>query len=753
MPTIPSIRTSVENKNVLVLDSHAKRGSFLKDSKGRLIAYAGGFSVVFPYASSDGKKWAFRCWHANIDDSKRRYNIISQAIRDSHLNFLVDTEYIEKGINVEGTVYPTTRMQWVEGKTIKDYICENRHSKQILNTLAQNFLEMTHDMHRRELAHGDLQHGNILVGTNNHLYLVDYDSFYCPKLKGEKDLIKGLADYQHPSRKRNKTISEKLDYFSELIIYLSIKAIAENPSFIEKYQIQTADRLLFKESDFKDLSKSQIYKDIYSLGKEYQKLLGVLVHYLNLKSIDDLKPFEVLLENLPDNSVEKEIIKKLKSEIKSLKDEISGKNFRIYDLKDRNDVLSKQLKQNKRYLWAALIAAMVFILGLIIQSNLNSNRYYVISEQANVRNKKDTNDPTTIAYTVDYGEKILATDEKDGWARIKTLNPFDQQFISSELIVRPEEFEILESVLDDTVRKELGASWRYYHAIIDYFTYHEKKKEQWRVDSHTLAQLRNEAEANTTAGSKYPDCAFIIKHKFPKKKKLVYYKFDNNQHPFFIYENESMEILKSSSCITTYEDDELLIIYPKYSSIDLVCGTMPSKADTTIILVAEAAYINNTESVFNHMSIAGDHVAHGQRFKGYSCHHNSGAFIYYKGKWKFCYDSFTNDLDLAAKNGGMAFAQEVLLFNRNSKPVKRDESAINKYRALCNHNGHLCIVQSKINQNLRDFRTSLINLGISDAIYLVPGVSNIAWLNDNHVSIETGGATYSKKSNWITFYK
>jgi len=752
MPTIPSIRTSVENKNLLVLDDHAKKGSFMRDSRGRLIAYAGGFSVVFPYKSSDGKKWAFRCWHANIDDSKKRYNIISQTIRDSHLNFLVDTEYIEKGINVEGTVYPTTRMQWVEGKTIKDYICDNKNSKQKLKTIAQNFLEMTRELHRRNFAHGDLQHGNIIVGKDDCLYLVDYDSFYCPKLKGETDIIKGLADYQHPARKSNKTISEKLDYFSELIIYLSIRAIAENPKLIEKYEIQNADRLLFKESDFKNFSKSLIYKDIYSLGKEYQKLLSVLDHYLKLKSIDDLKPFEKLLDKLPENSPEMDIIKKLKSEVKKLKNEASDLNRRIYDQNDRNDVLSRQLKRYKQYLWAALITAFVLILGFIIHANIKSNRYYVIAEQANVRTDTIINDLTK-AYIVNYGEKILATGEKDGWSQIKSFNPFDHKYIRSDFIVRPEEFEILESVIDDTVRKELGNSWRYYHAIIDYFTYHEKMKEQWRVDSHTLAQLRNEAEANTTAGSKYPDCAFIIKHKFPKKKKLVYYKFDNNQHPFFIYENESMEILKSSSYVSTYENSELLILYPKFSSIDLICGTMPSKADTTILLVAEAAYIKNTESVFNHMSIAGDHVAHGQRFKGYSCLHNSGAFIYYKGKWKFCYNSFTNELDLAAKNGGMAFAQELLLFNRNSKSVARDESAINKYRALCNHNGHLCIVQSKINQNLRDFRTSLINLGISDAIYLVPGVSNIAWLNDNQASIETGGATYSKKSNWITFYK
>ncbi len=128
MPTIPSIRTSVENKSVLILDEHAKNGTFRRDARGRLIAYTGGFSVVFPYEASDGTKWAFRCWHSDINNTQRRYELISEAIQKAHLAFLCDFDYIEKGINVEGTIYPTTRMRWIEGVTIKEYICKYRQS-------------------------------------------------------------------------------------------------------------------------------------------------------------------------------------------------------------------------------------------------------------------------------------------------------------------------------------------------------------------------------------------------------------------------------------------------------------------------------------------------------------------------------------------------------------------------------------------------------------------------------------------------
>ena len=96
MPTIPSIRTSVENKDLLVLDNHAKNGIFERDARGRLIAYAGGFSIVFPYTTANGEKWAFRCWHSDIKNSKKRYETISDAIKKAKLSFLCEFQYIDK---------------------------------------------------------------------------------------------------------------------------------------------------------------------------------------------------------------------------------------------------------------------------------------------------------------------------------------------------------------------------------------------------------------------------------------------------------------------------------------------------------------------------------------------------------------------------------------------------------------------------------------------------------------------------------
>ncbi|MDD5996499.1 MAG: AarF/UbiB family protein [Bacteroidales bacterium] len=344
MPTVPSIRTSVENQSVLVLDEHAKNGIFRRDARDRLIAYTGGFSVVFPYEAANGEKWAFRCWHSDVNNSQRRYEIISDAIQKAQLDFLCEFEYTEKGINVEGRIYPTTRMRWVDGITIKDYIYQNRQSKQLLEKLAENFLSMTRTMHRMSFAHGDLQHGNILVNNKHQLFLVDYDSFYCQELYGEADNVTGLPDYQHPSRVKNRKVSEKLDYFSELIIYLSLIAISLDPNLAVKYRINDADRLLFEAKDYEDLKKSNIYKDLRNLNdNNVDNLIKILEDYLLKPSIDDLSPFEELLSQMElVFEIDKNVIRKgIDSAVVSW----SVHDARSVVLKDDNDnVISEDIK-------------------------------------------------------------------------------------------------------------------------------------------------------------------------------------------------------------------------------------------------------------------------------------------------------------------------------------------------------------------------------------------------------------------------
>lgn len=302
MPIISSIRTSVENQQALILDPHAKRGSFCRDTRGRLLSFSGGYTVVYPY-KVNSEKWAFRCWHTEMGNVRRRFEIIARAIKNTNAKYLCDFAYVDEGIIVDGKVYPTTRMRWIEGSKIKDYICSNKANKVLLEQLAKNFLTMVQDMHSHHLAHGDLQHGNIIVDISGNLFLVDYDSFYCDELSGEPDIITGLKDYQHPLRRTNQIITEKVDYFSELIIYLSILGIAAKPELVEKYQVEDSEHMLFEADDFIHLHSSKIYQELHGLSYDIDMLLIILDKYLAASSLSDLRPFDIELDELTKDPV------------------------------------------------------------------------------------------------------------------------------------------------------------------------------------------------------------------------------------------------------------------------------------------------------------------------------------------------------------------------------------------------------------------------------------------------------------------
>lgn len=219
-------------------------------------------------------------------------------------------------------------------------------------------------------------------------------------------------------------------------------------------------------------------------------------------------------------------------------------------------------------------------------------------------------------------------------------------------------------------------------------------------------------------------------------------------------ENAKFDKLDHSNDVERKDTLDLIILYPQFSKIDLVCGTMPSKHDANVILFAEAAYTGELLDDFKHTNIAGDHVSAGQRYKGYRCKRNTGTFVYYNGKWIFYHRASSKELDIAARKGGCAFSQELII--KDGKPVEivRKDSNMNQFRALCNHAGRLCVIESAEITRFGDFKTKLLRLGVSDAIYLDMGSGwNHAWYRDNGKIAELHPKTHDYCTNWITFYK
>ena len=223
-----------------------------------------------------------------------------------------------------------------------------------------------------------------------------------------------------------------------------------------------------------------------------------------------------------------------------------------------------------------------------------------------------------------------------------------------------------------------------------------------------------------------------------------------------ISESDEDDTTSTSPFVERIDTNGVILLIPSFSKVELRCGNIPQVSEKDVILFAEAAYTGAPlEKEFKHIKVAGDHVSNGTRYKGYRCKRNTGAFIYYFGKWKFCYENYSAELDSAAKYNGAAFAQEMMIHENDIKPTARPNGNVNTFRALCELDGKLCVIESEVDMKFGDFKESLKGLGVSEAIYLDMGSGwNYAWYRiDDDTIVGLHPKVHDYCTNWITFYK
>ncbi|MCF2494269.1 protein kinase domain-containing protein [Dyadobacter chenhuakuii] len=295
-PSRTDLVTAMRNPQVSYKVDELVGGSVIQKGS-RIIQYSGGYTTVFPFHTKDSKKVAVRCWIADIGDAKKRSLEISSFLSSLKSPYFCEFQYLDNALLINGSACPIVMMDWVDGKTLKTFINENIYSNpKLISKVRENFKEMVGYFHNKNIAHGDLQHGNILVNPDASLTIIDYDSMYIKPLEGMTDAIKGLSGYQHPSRQGNQFINSKLDYFSELVIYLSLLVFEDKPALWQNYH-ETED-LLFSKEDFSDSNSSSLINGLLnSTHSEIAELTVKLVEELKKTDFLKLRPLEDLLMN------------------------------------------------------------------------------------------------------------------------------------------------------------------------------------------------------------------------------------------------------------------------------------------------------------------------------------------------------------------------------------------------------------------------------------------------------------------------
>ncbi|MGQ0520163.1 MAG: hypothetical protein ACT4PX_03290, partial [Actinomycetota bacterium] len=191
-------------------------------------AISGNVATVFRVDSPGGRSWAVRCFVRPVDEQRRRYDAIAAHLGRLESTWRVGFDLQPCGIRVGGEWWPVVKMAWTPGASLLSYVARHLWDGTALAYLALRFAALTAQLREDGVAHGDLQHGNILVVPGGDLRLVDYDGMYVPALAGLPGTERGHRNYQHPGREIGD-LGPGLDHFSSWVIYGSLAALSVDP--------------------------------------------------------------------------------------------------------------------------------------------------------------------------------------------------------------------------------------------------------------------------------------------------------------------------------------------------------------------------------------------------------------------------------------------------------------------------------------------------------------------------------------------
>lgn len=272
-PTGGQYREALQNTKLCFSDPALAGGDVMMDQLGMPKPISGASASVFTIGNADGRQWAVKCFTRFVDDQETRYRRISETLQTVNKPWRVEFEYLPDGVLCNGKRYPVLKMEWVRAVGLISFIEQHLLDRNALARLAVTFAKMVEDLSALGIAHGDLQHGNILVTSSGALKLIDYDGMFVPCLAQMGACENGHVNYQSPTRTMN-TWGPYLDNFSAWIIYASLVALTIEPTLWTLLHNQGDEALLFHHDDFVNYRSSRAFMALNQSSQAELKALG-----------------------------------------------------------------------------------------------------------------------------------------------------------------------------------------------------------------------------------------------------------------------------------------------------------------------------------------------------------------------------------------------------------------------------------------------------------------------------------------------
>ena len=294
-PDLTEYHEAVQHPQKAFADPGLKAVALELDRFGMPKPATGGNAVVYKATQPGGflsfkKTWAIRCFLRPISDHAERYEAISKHLGKAHLPYGVSFRFLKQGIHIRSDWFPIVKMQWANGDLLHNHIEKHLRQRVLLAALRAKWVTLVRQLEAAQVAHGDLQQGNILV-RGGAIHLVDYDGMWVPALRGRNATEIGHRAYQHPERSE-RDYGQEIDRFSALVIYVSLAALERDVTLWERFH--TGDNLIFVREDFLQVGRSAIWQQLGRIGsREIDQLAAALAamvqqHPMKVGSLDSV---------------------------------------------------------------------------------------------------------------------------------------------------------------------------------------------------------------------------------------------------------------------------------------------------------------------------------------------------------------------------------------------------------------------------------------------------------------------------------
>jgi hypothetical protein len=262
-PTLEQYNEALQNPHVNLIDRELRRGTVRCNGFGVPTALCGGFALTYSIETA-GRRYALRCFHKSSPDLERRYEAVAHRLDQLQSPYFLPFELVKRGIRINGRELPVVKMAWAEGETLSEFL-EREHADTVaLTRLRASLAALSAFLEREQIAHGDIQPGNLMVSDNGAtLKLIDYDGMYVGALAGMTSNERGQRNFQHPGRTEGD-FNPSLDRFSFLALDTALAALALDPDLWRR-SFSEPEAIVFRARDFSAPGASAVFADLLGM--------------------------------------------------------------------------------------------------------------------------------------------------------------------------------------------------------------------------------------------------------------------------------------------------------------------------------------------------------------------------------------------------------------------------------------------------------------------------------------------------------